>query len=64
MYKSNKLTELLQLFQLKDFLLSRLFSWAEVQGRAFQHEPAQSPVVQVVAFFVVESANQLAVFLH
>lgn len=58
------LTELLQLFELKDFLLPFLVSWAEVQGRAFQHKPAQPPVVQVVALFVVQSANQLAVPLH
>lgn len=58
------LTELLQLFELKDFLLPFLVSWAEVQGRAFQHKPAQPPVVQVMALFVVQSANQLAVPLH
>lgn len=61
---ANMLTELLQLFELKDFLLPFLVSWAEVQGRAFQHKPAQPPVVQVMALFVVQSANQLAVPLH
>lgn len=58
------LTELLQLFELKDFLVSVLLSRAEVQGRALQHKPAQPPVVQVVALLVVQSANQLAVPAH
>lgn len=58
------LTELLQLFELKDFLLSLLVPWAEVQGWAFQHKPARPPVVQVMALFVVQPANQLAVPLQ
>lgn len=60
----NKLTQLLQLFELKDFFPSLLFSSTEVQDGAFQHKPALPPVVQVVAFFVEESANQLAVSLQ
>lgn len=58
------LTEFLQLLELKYFLLSLLLSWAEVQGSAFQHKPAHPPVVQVVTFFVVESANQFTLFPH
>lgn len=61
---ANLLTELLQLFELKDFLLSLLLSWAVVQGRALQQKPTRPPVVQVMAFFVVQSANQLPVPLH
>lgn len=57
-------TELLQPLELKDLLLSIALPRAEVQGRARQHEPAGSPVVKVVTFFVVQPANQLAVPPH
>lgn len=57
-------TELLQPLELKDLLLAVALPRAEVQGRARQHEPAGSPVVKVVTFFVVQPANQLAVPPH
>lgn len=57
-------TELLQPLELKDLFLAAALPRAEVQGRARQHEPAGSPVVKVVTFFVVQPANQLAVPLH
>lgn len=58
-------TELLQPLELKGLLLLAVaLPRAEVQGRARQHEPAGSPVVKVMTFFVVQPANQLAVPPH
>lgn len=58
------LTELLQLFELKDFLLPLLVSRTEAEGRAFQGKPAQPPVVKVMTFFVVQPTNELTVPPH
>lgn len=57
-------TELLQTLEAKDLLLAAALPRAEVQSRACQHEPAGSPVVKVVTFFVVQPANQLAAPAH
>lgn len=62
--KRTVFTELLQPLESKDLLLAVALPRAEVQGRARQHEPAGSPVVKVVTFFVVQPANQLAVPPH